>query len=203
MSNVAPFNILMAVGDVYIAPIGTVFPDPDEAPSVAWAKLGTLGIEDFSEDGVTLTHEQSVNEFMGAGSTIPRKASRVSENMTVSLKLVDLTLEQYKHALNENAITTTAAAAGTPAKKEINLYQGVDVSTLALLVRNHSPYSGDSGSFLQYQLPCVYQSGNPEVVFVKGDAAGIALEFKSLRDPNAVSAAASFGKIIAYTAAAL
>jgi hypothetical protein len=203
MSNTAPFNILMAVGDVFIAPLGTAFPDPDEAPSGSWSKLGTLGVEDFTDDGVTITSEQEINEVYGAGSTVARKISRVTEGATVALTLMDMTLEQVRHALNENAITTTAAASGTPGTKSVKLYQGVDVSVYALLVRNHSPYSGDAGSYLQYQLPAVYQSGNPEVTFNKGEAAGIAMEWKTIRDPNASSITDSMGKIIAYTAAAL
>lgn len=202
MANTAPYTIIMSPYVVYWAPVGTAFPSVDLAtPAGPWTLLGTSGTEDYS-DGVTITHGQTIAEVRTAGATGPRKASRTDESLMVTVTLIDLSLEQYRLALNSNSLTTTASGGGLPGRKEVNLYQGVDVATLALLIRGPSYYSGDTPSFAQYQLPNCYQDGSPAVKYSKGVAAALALQFKLLNDPNAGSVAQRFGKLIAYTAVA-
>lgn len=202
MANVVPFNVIMAPYTCYWAPVGTAFPSVDLAvPAGPWALLGASGTEDYS-DGVTVTHGQTIAEVRTAGATGPRKASRTDESLMVAITLIDMTLETYRLALNSNALTATASGGGLPGRKEVNLYQGVDVVTLALLIRGASPYSGDVPSNMQYQLPNCYQDGSPAVKYSKGVAAALALQFKLLNDPNAASVAGRFGKLIAYTAVA-
>lgn len=202
MANVTPFNIIMAPYTVYWAPVGTAYPSVDlTTPIAPWTLLGISGTEDYS-DGVTITHGQTIAEVRTAGATGPRKASRTEESLMVTITLIDMTIETYRLALNSNALTTTASGSGLPGRKEVNIYQGVDVTTLALLIRGPSPYSGDSSSFGQYQLPNCYQDGSPAVKYNKGVAAALALQFKLLNDPNAGAVSGRFGKFIAYTAVA-
>ena len=101
----------------------------------------------------------------------------------------------YRLALDNNAVATTAAGGGTAGFKEVNLYRGLDVAQMALLVRGDVSPEGD-GWKTQYQIPVVVQSGSPEPVFAKGAPAGLALEFTAIEDPNAASAAARFGKLV-------
>jgi hypothetical protein len=190
-----PFEIIGAPFTLYTAPLGTAFPLIDAEPAAAWVKIGTSGDRSYSDDGVTVAHSQTISQARPLGATGPVKAWRTEEGLVVSLTLWDLTLEQYAVALNSNALATTAAGSGTAGFKALQLYRGVNVAALALLVRGDvSAYGDDFKS--QYEIPVCYQSANPEPVFKKGEPAGVALEFTALEDPDAATAAARFGRIV-------
>jgi hypothetical protein len=186
-----PYEIIMSPFTVYIAPVGESFPDVDETPSGNWATLGTNGLRNQSDDGVTVTHSQTLSEHRNAGSTGPMKVTRQEESLVIGLTLEDLTAEAYAKVLNNQTVTDTAAGSGTPGDRAFPLYQGKDVSTFALLVKGVSPY-GDSWA-AQYEIPVCYQSANPAPVFTKGEAAALAVEFTALEDPDAASASERFG----------
>lgn len=196
-----PYEIIVAPFEVWLGPVGETNPDVDNTPAGNWALLGTNGKDNISEDGVTITHEQTLNQIRVLGSTGPKKVQRTQENLTISLVLHDLTAEQYAKALNNVSVSDIAAGSGTPGHRDITLRQGLDVSTFALLVKGASPY-GDSWN-MQYQVPIAYQSANPAPVFNKGDAAGLALEFTAIEDPAAGTAAERFGKLVAQDADAV
>lgn len=203
MANIAPYNIIMSVGEVWVAPVGTAFPLVNVAtPSGPWALLGTAGNLDYDEDGIHIIGEQTINEFVGAGSTVARKVSRTLESMRITVKLVDMQLESLRRALNSNAITTVASSSGIPGSKAIYMYQGQDVNTVALLVRGQSPYSGDTNSFLHVEMPNAYNTSGFDLANQKGTAEGYTLDFRGLLDPSAPTGANRYGRIIAYTAAA-
>ena len=196
-----PYEIIMAPYEVWLAPVSTAFPDLDEAPAAAWAKLGTNGADDMEEEGVTVTHSQTISEKRTLGSTGPAKVKRTEESLTISLTLLDLTLEQYAKALNGVTVSDVAAGAGTPGYRKITLRQGPDVTLYALLCKGLSPY-GDSYA-AQYQVPICYQSDNPAPVYNKGDAAALKLTFTAIEDPNAATAAERFGILRSQDAAAV
>lgn len=195
-----PFEIVVSPYELWLAPVGTSFPDPATTPPSPWVKIGTNGNRNYTEDGVMVTHSQTLEEARVAGATGPIKATRTAEGLKIGMKLLDLTLEQYAHALNEASVTTTAAGSGTSGTKSVNLHQGSTVATNAMLVRGASPY--DDSEHMQYQVPRVYQSGSPALQFSKkGAGTDIALEFTALEDPNAGTDAARFGQLVAANAA--
>lgn len=195
MSNPTPFEILGAPFTLYVAPVGTAFPLIVAAPGVGWTMVGTSGDRNYSEDGVTVAHSQTVNAVRGAGATGPRKAWRTEEDLVVSLVLWDLTLEQYAIAMNGNAVEATAAGVGTAGFKALGMYKGVQVATMALLIRGDvSAYSAEGKS--QYEIPVCYQSGSPEPVYAKGEPAGLSLEFTAMEDPAAASPDERFGRLV-------
>lgn len=196
-----PYEIVAGPFTLWLAPVGTAFPLIDAAPAVAWVKVGTGGDKNYSEDGVTVAHSQSIEQARPAGTVGPVKAWRTEEDLMISLTLWDITLEQYATALNAAAVTTTAAGEGTAGFKKLGLSQGQEVATYALLARGISPY-GDSYA-AQYEVPRCYQSGNAEPAYLKGTPAGLDLEFTALEDANAASASERFGRLVAQHAAAL
>lgn len=197
-----PFEIIAHPFTVWWAPVGESFPAIDAAPAGNWLKLGTSGDRNYSAEGVTIAHAQTIEKFRAAGSTGPVKASRTEEDFMVRFTLWDVLLEQYRVALNQNAVTTTAAGSGTAGFKEINLYQGLEIQQVALLVRGpFSPYGANWNT--QYQVPVCYQSGSPEPVGSKSNPAGLALEFTAIEDPDAASAGERFGKLIVQHQTAL
>jgi len=197
-----PYEIIAAPFTVWFAPVGEAFPAIDAVPAGNWAKIGTSGDLNESEDGVTVAHSQTTETARVAGTTGPRKAFRTAEDLMIRFTMLDMSLEHYKHAMNGNAVTTTAAGSGTAGFKKIGLRQGLAVSTMALLVRGDASAYGD-GYKGQYEIPICFQSGSPEPVFRKGQPAGLALEFTALEDAGAASEAERFGRLIFQHQAAL
>jgi len=194
-----PYEIIVSPAEIYLAPVSEAFPELDDAPAGNWVLLGKTGKINYAEDGVTVSHEQTLSEIRTLGTTGPLKVVRTEESLTISVILQDLSAENYAKVLNGVTLTDVAAAATTPGHRDITLRQGPDVTTFALLCRGKSPY-GDNWA-AQYEVPIVYQSANPAPVYHKGDAAGLAVTFNALEDLTA-PAAERFGKLRSQDAAA-
>ncbi|WP_048648948.1 hypothetical protein [Nitratireductor soli] len=191
----APFEIIAAPFVAYYAELGEPFPSVTEEPAGNWVMIGTSGDESYDPEGVQVTHSQDVNLVRPLGSTAPVKAFRREEDLVVAFTVWDVSLEAYRVALNGNPIQTVAAGVGTPGTKALRLYQGEQVATMALLLRAQvSPYGDEMA--MQYEVPYCSMTGNPEVVYRKGEPAGLALEFSALKDPNAATKAESFGRLV-------
>ena len=170
-----PFEIIASPFEAYWAPYGTTFPLIDAAPAAPWALIGKAGAKNMSPDGITVTHDQTIERFFMLGGTLPRKVARTEENMMVGFTLHDMTLEQYRLAVNSNAVATNAAASGVAGFKQLSLSRGPDVTVLSLLLRGPSP-ENDAWN-MQFEVPAAVEGGSPEAVFAKGEPAGLALEF--------------------------
>ena len=156
-----PYEIIAAPFSIYMAPVGEAFPAVDAAPAGNWTLIGTSGDLNYSDEGVTVAHAQTIEKARPLGSTGPRKAFRTEEDMMIRFTLWDMSLEQYRRAINDNAVATTAAGSGTAGFKALKLYRGVNVAALALLARANVSAYGD-GWKSQYEVPVCYQSGSPE-----------------------------------------
>lgn len=189
MENTVPFEVIAAPYTVYAAPVGTAFPLIDAVPAVAWVKVGTSGDLNYDDEaGVTVEHRQSTTPWRALGDSGSRKIFRTEEDCIVKLKLVDVTLEQYAHALNSNEVTEN------PGERVVGLSRGFGVATHALLVRAAvSPYQAEGNT--QYEIPRAAQVGNPSVVYKKGVPAGLDLEWMALVDPNAATEFERFGRL--------
>jgi hypothetical protein len=201
MSNAAPFEILAQPYTAWLAPVGTPFPALDEEPEAPWVKVGTSGDLNVTEDGVTISHSQSVEQWRALGATGPRKAFRTEEEFKISFVLADMSLEQYGAVLNDNPVTEEAAGVGTIGTKTIGLHRGLNVHAYALLLRGDhaSPY-GDWPA--QYEVPHCVQVGEQEIVYTKGEPAALQLEFSAMEDQDAVSTLERFGRFVAQSAPA-
>lgn len=197
-----PYEIITAPYTVWIAPVGTAFPVVNVAPSGDWFKLGTNGDRSYEEGGVTVAHSKSFNKIRSAGSTGGIKADLNEEDLMVRLSLLDMTLEQYRYALNGNTVTTTAAGSGTPGTKKVGLSHSPGrTREFALLVRGLSPY--DEAMTAQFELPRTFDSGNAQPVFRKGQPATLALQFDALEDLTTATVEERFGRYVAQHQAPL
>ena len=191
-----PFEIVAQPFTLWVAAPGTVFPTIDAVPGGSWTKIGTSGDLNYTEDGVKVSHKQKVEIFRALGSTGPRKAFRTEEEQMIALTVVDLTLEQYRLALNGNTITTVSPDLAESGYKSIGLSRGLDVTQYALLIRGSKASAYMEDGVAQYEVPIAVIVSEPEVVFVKGSPAGLSLEFQALEDPDAASDDERFGRLI-------
>lgn len=199
--NTAPYEIVAQPFGLWLAPVGTTFPDIDADPAAPWVKVGTSGSLNYTEKkGVTVGHKQTVDLWKSLGSTGPRKAFRTEEEMKVSIELADISLEQYTLTLNHNAVTTQAAGVGTAGYKSIGLSRGLSVIQKALLVRGAaaSPYGANWNA--QFEVPIAVQVASPTVTFMKGTPAGLELEWVAIEDTSASNERERFGRLIVQNA---
>lgn len=193
-----PLNIVVSPFDVWTAPAGTAAPEIDEAPAIAWEKLGTNQSLEYNEDGVSVEHEQTVDYHRFLGSTGPRKATRSEEGLRVELTVHDFTVETYAEHLG-SAVTSVAAGVGIAGTRAMNLYRGLNVGTMALLVRGASPYV--EAQSMQWYVPVCVNDGEPEIMGSKEEPAGLLFSFYALEDTGAATSGERFGKLTAYQAA--
>ena len=197
MLNTTPYEIVAQPFELWLAPVGTTFPEIDADPESPWTKVGTSGALNYTEKkGVLVSHKQTVDLWKSLGSTGPRKAFRTEEEFKVSIELVDITLEQYTIALNHNSITTEAPSAGVAGYKKIGMSRGLSVIQKALLVRGAaaSPYGAAWNA--QFEAPIMVQVASPTLTFMKGQPAGLELEFAALEDASAEDETERFGRLI-------
>jgi len=200
-----PFEIIASPAIIYLAPALTAAPSmsavPVVVPTAPWVLLGTSGELNYAEDGVVIAMPQEIVKWKSLGDTGSRKAFRVGEDVTVRVKVVDLTLEQLQYALNDNAITavSTVGGPGTAGSSKIGLSRGPGVSSYALVVRFPSPY--DIDLWAQLWLPIAINEGATEFMFKKGDPAGLQLDFSAMVNAAAVSDDERFGFVEAQTVA--
>lgn len=197
----APYEIIAGPATLYVAPAGTARPDiathPLLAPTDPWVVIGTNGDLNYDEQGVRLASPQEVVKWKALGDTGSRKAFRVSEDFMVGLKVVDLKLDVWKLALNQNTITDTPAGAEAGHQK-IGLSRGPGVASIAILIRFPSPYGADL--WAQIWMPRAINEAAVETLFQKGTPAGLDLEFSSMVWEDASSEEERFGVLEAQDA---
>lgn len=193
----APFEIIAAPFDVYVAPVGTAFPDISQTPAAAWLLLGTSGNKNYDEDGVTITHGQEIEVFRPVGLTAARKAFRTEETLSIEFNLVDVSAAQYARVLNQAVVTTTAAGSSLGGNLNFPLLQGLEVKLYAMVLRAAESAGGQSFN-TQLDLPMVYQAAEVAPVWKKGEPAMLETEWQCLWDSTL-----GFGRYRSQNAAAL
>lgn len=186
----APEELLAVPFNIYLAAAETEEPALDASVPVGWTLLGQLGNDEYDEDGITVTHEQTIEYFRGLGSTIPIKAFRSQEGLTLGVVVRDVSMETYAKILDDASIIEDVNGG-----ESVQLYRGYNVGAFALLMRSaDGPYG--EGRPMHFWIPKVVQSGNPAPVFKKGTPAGLALTFTAMKPiAGEVSAADALGRV--------
>lgn len=176
MSMASNQALITGIARIYIAPLSTAEPTPTAAPPAAWLDLGD------TIDGQTWSGGQTINEFPTDRSFGPRKVSRSDETMMIGTSLVEQTLENLRHAFNNNAIVTVAAATGVKGTKRMALARGPVVYQHALLLRGPSAYV--EGEQAQIWLPMAYLSNEFSTSFTKDGLSSFPVEFTRVWDSS-------------------
>jgi hypothetical protein len=166
---------------IYLAPVGFAFPAINAVPIVTsgWAKLGTAGTNNYDGSGVTVSHSETVDNFVPAGSTMPTKQFRTAESFEIKLNLVDVSPTQYAKVMNDATVTTVAASAGVAGQSWFSLFRGINVNSFAVLARGQS--SVDNALTLQYEFSKAFVSVNGDVVWNKGTPAMLPVSILAVR----------------------
>lgn len=197
-----PIEVAVGAGDIWLAPIGSTFPDLSASPSSPWVQLVTK--ERITEDGIIVRGSQTLetDAFRTAGLTAPLKAARVAEDIEIEFTVIDMSPNALAKAwhLDTAQITDTAAGSGVAGNKNMPLYRGLTVKEMMMVLR--LPYSPDATAVTdnfahQYDIPRVVQAAAPELVYVKGNPVGLRFVLKQLYD-----ATYGLGKIRQQDAAA-
>ena len=189
-----PREIVVGPLELWLAPAVEAEDAVNAGPAANWAKLGTSGMENYSEAGIVITHSQTIRQTFAVGATGPRKANRQQEQLTIGLTLMDLSLAQYTKVLNN----TTKSTDTTPNIDYIGMRRGLDVTVLSLLARGTG--LSPSGAFnIQLYVPRVYQSADPSPTFSKDVEAALAAVFTALEYPSAATAEERFGRFVVQT----
>jgi hypothetical protein len=189
--STTPYEIIAGPADVFVAPVGTEFPDIDAEPTGDWVSLGR------TEGGITTSHDESVDLLYVDQASGPVKAIRTEEHMKVSFSIAELTLERYARVMNDAFVSDIAPGVGAAGHRSFPLRQGFDVARFAMLIRGPSPYMD---AFMQFEIPIVVQSGSPAPAFVKDDKTILDTEWEALEDPDAATPEERFGSLRAQDA---
>lgn len=192
-----PLEVVGAPYTIYIALVGEAFPAiDDDPPGGTWALLGTSGTKSYSGP-VTMQENMEGNPFIPEGSTLPRKWFPTEETRIVTASVADLTLETFKHGLNQNAIMISPPTTTTQGFRTIGLTRGLHPVQLSLLVRGIglSPYL--EGADVQWQIPRCIEMASRSIDTQKGEPALIEFEFFCLEDLDAASEAEAYGTLVA------
>jgi hypothetical protein len=172
----APHEIVASPLTIYLAEIGTAFPDIADTPDTfagAWAVLGTEGDKNYDDAGVTVSHNETVADFTPAGSTMPSKRFRTAEDFMISLNLVDLGPEAYAKVMNDALITDLGN------EKYFSLFRGDQVNAFAVLARGMSTVDNDLN--LQYVFSKAFVSVDGNVVWTKGKPSMLPVKIQAVR----------------------
>lgn len=195
-------EIIATCSTVWLAPVGTAFPELTAEPGVDWTLVGSSGTRNYAQQGVTIIHDRNWASSTPAAETGESVVSIEDESLRVQLELIDLTLEQYTIVLGGNVVVSSPAAPGEPGTATIGLAQRTGPARqFAVLVRGPSPY--DEGLPSQYEFPRACEAGSPRVTYRRGQPSGLAVEFRVLTDPAATSEEERFGRLVAQVAGAL
>lgn len=172
----APHEVVASPLTVYLAAVGTSFPDVSDAPALfdpAWGVLGTEGSANYDDDGVEVAHDETTADFTPAGRTMPSKRFRTGESFEIALKLVDLSPEQYAKVMNDAEITDTGSA------KSFSLYRGDQVNSFAVLARGMSTVDNELN--LQYVFSKAFVSVDGKVTWTKGKPSMLPVKIEAIK----------------------
>lgn len=175
----APHEIVASPLTIYLAPVGTAFPDIDADPADPWDLLGTEGAKNYDDAGVTVAHGETVADFTPAGSTMPSKRFRTAEDFLISLNLVDLGPTAYAKVMNDAEITQIPPEIGQAGVDSFSLFRGDQVNSFAVLAKGMSTV--DNELALQYQFSKAHVSVDGDVVWKKGIPAMLPTKIQAVR----------------------
>lgn len=171
-------KIVVGPASIYVAPVGTTYPDVSAAPAGAWVFVGA------TKGGTKIKPTIKRTEHGTDQDTAPVRVTEAERQYAVTADLAETTLENTRIALGLTAaVSTVAPGAGTGGYKGLRVEGQFDVPEYALLVRGKSPYGITWNA--DYRFPRVYVSAEPEEGHTKDGQKVVTTEFKTLATDTA------------------
>lgn len=198
MADQSPYAQLTGTWQFWVAAAGTAMTALDGTPSGSWTALGA------TDGDQVMSWVGALTAFMDNHATGPRKHIRPEEGFTVSMTIVELTLESMAASLSMAAASVVTGTSGALDTKSIPLRRGFVPNRFALLGRGGalvasntmSPYGAWPG---QIYIPQGVFNGEPGMTFGKSGRPGIATVFTAEYD-DTQSAGYEFGQLIVQSA---
>jgi hypothetical protein len=92
-----PYEIIANPLTLWLAPSGEAFPAIDAAPAGNWAKIGTSGTRNYSEEGLVVSASVSFQKARPAGASGPVKAFIDEEDLMFRLTVRQGAERQHRH----------------------------------------------------------------------------------------------------------
>lgn len=196
VESFAPYDIIAGPADVWIAGLDEVFPlvsaDVTEGAN-DWYYLG------YTDGGVQITHNQDQTELMVDQVTVPVKRMRTTEALTVEFSIASIDMTKYAKVMDDATVTTAAQVAGPPIEpgtEAFYFYRGTQITMQKMLIRAPSPLGP---GIMQYEIPRVVQTGEPQITYVRDNKAVLACQFVAMADLS-LPAEQRFGRVVAQKA---
>ena len=190
-----PREIVVGPLEIWLAAAVEAEDSVSATPSGNWGKVGTSGDENYTEDGVTITHSQTVQEHRAVGATGPLKATRTEESLTIAFTLMDMSIAQLTKLLNN----TTKSTDTTPNIDYIGLRRGPDITVLSAIARGTGLSPSGAYNIQLYVPRCYNKLGDISPVFNKGTPVGCAAVFSALEYQSAATEEQRFGRWVVQT----
>lgn len=167
-------EVLVGVGMLYTAAVGTVFPTHFAAPAPAWDSVG------YTEDGVSLEYTRDMAEIMVDQELDPVKVLEQSRNLQVSTTLAQVSAKNLQRAFGGGVVTAVDPDATPNTGDEYDKYTppavGAGVNT-ALLFDGVDEVAAKARLLVQDARAI----GTSTVQFQKADNATIAAVWRVLK----------------------
>jgi hypothetical protein len=176
-------NILSGIVRVFFGNPGNgVSPDALPANTVAFGAAWTGAWREVgftTDEGVHLILEQTFSEVAVAQQRSPALLLPTAANDRVTFTMLESTLENLRDALGRGAITTIAAASGTPGQKELTISEATTVQYVAVGFEGVAPPNTD-GMPRRVLIPTAMAVAAVDLQFTHTVQQGIPVELRSL-----------------------
>ena len=171
-------DVLIGTGVLYVANVGTAFPEEDSTTATEWADVSSSWSDvGYSEDGWTLEYDKSFEDIMVAEEIDPIKSVKTAQEIRITGTLAQASLSNLQTAFGGGTLTeddTTNYSSGydtlvPPATT------GYGEKSLLLITE------GPSGNIRHFQIPRAVNVGAFSMAHQKApQKVLIAVEFKIL-----------------------
>ena len=135
--------LLRGAMSAFSTPVDMAAPtlDTDDAALAMVANVTEIAAGLITDDGVTLSHTETIEDEMVLNETVAIDDYRTAEEWMLNLTVKSWQADVLQLVMNNNAATTTAAGSGTVGYIRIPMRKGPSVHKMGLTARvNDTPY---------------------------------------------------------------
>ena len=180
-----PNEVVWGPGDIWVAEVGTDFPDVDADPTAAWQLLGISEGRSFTDGGITIGETPAFAYSKGEGESLDTDGRVTGLEVMLSGELKDMRLASFRVVMGKVAgdIVEVAAASGTIGYQTLQAYRPIgQAPRFACLVRfMDNPYDKVYAG-IQREFPVMMSIGAVTTPWTVSNPTPWPFEFKLLGD---------------------